>query len=715
MSAKVYQHEALRSRHIRLLVLCPSRRRVESSDSDSNISESEGDSSDIECSLKAASIDDLPAYATLSYAWSNDGEYRWIKVNGSSHKVSLTVFNALRQLRRRRVHRLWIDQVCIDQKSAEERSQQVALMNVIYRNSDRCFVYLGEGTGNRDDIPALYRYVKRNRQSKVHREMQSGKLGPHLRNIIGPNGVSTDAGTTFLEWISGKDLNAPSTGEEAITDTSGKPWKACIDYIISQKYYTRCWCMQEVFFSRKITCVIGTSDLDWEIVRELAMEVPLTTWYASNEATRRVLPLSRLPEMDAIRSSFSTKDVSTKLAMARALENFTDFVALTGNSHRRGLLSLLKAARNLQATDPRDKIFALLNMACDADEYPGADYTLSCEEVYQCFAEAFVRRGRGKELLVVNAPRLRPQTKSWVPDWSRNAPDFEWDTHTCFQAGGPHAFNLMIQQQNLHTKAYFYDTVEYRSGPLQSSPDTFGDAAQCIDAAMRSSGFGDLKIGEHHKSLEESLVHLFLCDPDLYDGNSFKHPQQERPSLLGLFDSNLTYMATFMPGAHGAISEIRDQIKIVGGNPMAYLFGMAEPRIQRYVGKLVKDDQFYDRAKNEALKMSRTEGTLRKLAKETIDERGLKFLNYIRGQRMPLCMVALATPRKGEHILGLAPATCQIGDSVMIVRGARAPFLLRRHGANQYHNLGQIYVRGIMKGGFARKVQDDDWEDICIA
>ena len=45
---------------------------------------------------------------------------------------------------------LWIDAICIDQSHAEEKSHQVAMMLDIYRNADRVYAWLGEGTPESD-------------------------------------------------------------------------------------------------------------------------------------------------------------------------------------------------------------------------------------------------------------------------------------------------------------------------------------------------------------------------------------------------------------------------------------------------------------------------------------------------------------------------------------------------------------------------------------
>jgi hypothetical protein len=48
--------------------------------------------------------------------------------------------------------------------------------------------------------------------------------------------------------------------------------------------------------------------------------------------------------------------------------------------------------------------------------------------------------------------------------------------------------------------------------------------------------------------------------------------------------------------------------------------------------------------------------------------------------------------------LGLAPSETRTGDAVIVLQGARAPFIFREDRSGRFENIGQAYVRGIMFG-----------------
>ena len=98
----------------------------------------------IACGLEEASLDAKPEYTALSYAWDGQQLDCPIVCSGRRLLVTRNCQAALRQLRHSTdfLH-LWIDSICIDQTSGDERSQQVALMGEIYKSAHQVIVWLG--------------------------------------------------------------------------------------------------------------------------------------------------------------------------------------------------------------------------------------------------------------------------------------------------------------------------------------------------------------------------------------------------------------------------------------------------------------------------------------------------------------------------------------------------------------------------------------------
>ncbi|KAF2821670.1 hypothetical protein CC86DRAFT_239357, partial [Ophiobolus disseminans] len=101
----------------------------------------------VQCTLKQVSLLDQlpPEYETISYCWGAPKNPSFIELDGHEVPVPASSEAAVKRMRlmdRPRV--LWIDAICIDQSSLEERSEQVTLMPIIYRSGKRNLVHLGD-------------------------------------------------------------------------------------------------------------------------------------------------------------------------------------------------------------------------------------------------------------------------------------------------------------------------------------------------------------------------------------------------------------------------------------------------------------------------------------------------------------------------------------------------------------------------------------------
>ena len=145
--------------------------------------------------------------------------------------------------------------------------------------------------------------------------------------------------------------------------------------MISQPYFSRIWVLQEIFFSRKIKCLWGSSEFDWDIIESCAKDLPVRESLSATPAFKRM----------PVFTSWNTgvvEEVDQKTALddnnrANALDQFSSFIELIDSLQKtrsRTMSSLLVASRGFKATDPGDKIFALLSMAVDKEDFPSPDY-----------------------------------------------------------------------------------------------------------------------------------------------------------------------------------------------------------------------------------------------------------------------------------------------------------------------------------------------------
>ncbi|KAF6528934.1 hypothetical protein HZS61_000246 [Fusarium oxysporum f. sp. conglutinans] len=81
-------------------------------------------------------LDLNPQYEAISYCWGTGGRSSEIMCDGKPLPLTESIEGALRRMRHATTQRrLWADQVCINQDDIAERSQQVSLMNAIYKGA----------------------------------------------------------------------------------------------------------------------------------------------------------------------------------------------------------------------------------------------------------------------------------------------------------------------------------------------------------------------------------------------------------------------------------------------------------------------------------------------------------------------------------------------------------------------------------------------------
>jgi hypothetical protein len=101
--------------------------------------------------LREIPLDGRRRYDALSYVWGRDKQIFDVHCGEVTLSVTQNCHDALKRLRdTTRTRTLWIDTICINQSDDDEKSHQVAMMLDIYRNADRVYIWLGEGTHGSD-------------------------------------------------------------------------------------------------------------------------------------------------------------------------------------------------------------------------------------------------------------------------------------------------------------------------------------------------------------------------------------------------------------------------------------------------------------------------------------------------------------------------------------------------------------------------------------
>ena len=327
----------------------------------------------IEGNIAVVSLDNLPtnsAYQALSYCWGSPAIVDKVWLSKDRYLgITQSVLDILQHfIKEGKRQYLWIDAVCISQSDKKEKGSQIRLMPDIYTFADEVIAWLGP--------PSL--------DSDLAMEFITFFSDAMKTHSIGSRGVDGNE-SKFRQLISGTKFE--SSELDCIYNFFDRPW------------FHRIWIVQEMVLSRRTIMVCGEMTAAWEAMDALLESLPSRYLHkiVGGEATTLSL---------GIRNFDMTFTLSTR-------HNEKD---------RMPLQELMLWCRRFYATDPRDKLYALLGIATDSsDRVLDPDYESSPPTIFTNMSRHLMIRDDYLDLLHAAGIGIRRVTAglpSWVADWA---------------------------------------------------------------------------------------------------------------------------------------------------------------------------------------------------------------------------------------------------------------------------------------------------------
>jgi hypothetical protein len=152
--------------------------------------------------------------------------------------------------------------------------------------------------------------------------------------------------------------------------------------LLDRPYWDRMWVIQELAVAQEVTVQCGSHTVSWPIFCYLVEK-------CEGEGHGKARYIGKL----------------------RALRNMRGSQSCPFN----GLLALAYHFRNKEASDPRDRLFALLRLV-NLEALIIPDYSKDADEVSRDFAKAWINQKRS--LLIMAFPKARWSNLAWYPSWS---------------------------------------------------------------------------------------------------------------------------------------------------------------------------------------------------------------------------------------------------------------------------------------------------------
>jgi len=205
------------------------------------ITASGDEASPIECAMDSMTLAQAPRFLALSYLWGDPRMAHEIWLNGHKFQVTTNLHQALLVLRHRPVvDHVWIDAICIDQSSNDEKSWQVALMGNIYSRAAQVLGWLGPAA---DDSDAALDLVRRWGEA-IERFANRDEVG---RLEHSPESMRAA--------IAAIDNPFDATGFSGLRKLFARP------------YWSRVWIMQEVALAQDPRVLCGTQEVSYDQLR----------------------------------------------------------------------------------------------------------------------------------------------------------------------------------------------------------------------------------------------------------------------------------------------------------------------------------------------------------------------------------------------------------------------------------------------------------------
>ncbi|KAE8454201.1 hypothetical protein EG329_005126 [Mollisiaceae sp. DMI_Dod_QoI] len=457
--------------------------------------------SPIHISLSEVRLQDAGSYEALSYSWATeDGDCErssQIICSGASIYITKNCEAALRRLRDLNSERtLWVDAICINQGNDGERGHQVGIMRDIYSHATQTLIWLGEASKGRNketNLPV----------STVFLEFL-GQMASEIRDLKDTNKDPTSS-AQYQKFLHQIDVGSKDPSPTSFSLRRGL-WS-----IARRRWWKRLWVVQEVALAKSATLICG----------------PQTANYADFHAFYDLIESRHDPRCYKALSSFDNDHHLYAVFFAKRITSHSD--------NYLSVLNLLLSVRELQASNPLDRVFEILGLSdhCKAT-LPSPDYSQSSSQLFTEVTTRFLKLSKSLYILFLAASidNSMDQCPSWVVDWSKPRMMAVWNIDKVFGADrkSESTFAISEDQKELYVKGVKVDYVErislaaleaYSYSPAPVEKRVLGWQASCNTASL-------LKACPTAENVQEALWRT-LCwnyDPRGHNPASIKTSQQ---------------------------------------------------------------------------------------------------------------------------------------------------------------------------------------------
>jgi hypothetical protein len=595
----------------------------------------------LQCDFKTYQVSSPPEYEALSYVWGTQSRAIPLLSDGKQIFITGTLDLALRRLRNPHSSRvLWIDQLCINQDDLDERSQQVQLMRYIYSNARRVLVWLGS-----DD----------NMQAKRAKELIStiSKVW-HIR-----------IGSSYFPKNEDLELQGLPLREAPV-------WQD-LEQMFGNPYFERIWVVQECRVASNLLILWGTEEISWT---EFSHTVH---WSQEHYAS--------YPDTDGLGSP---------------MLGIMPLALTTPNNTVDYGLNLLLFTRSHKASDPRDKVYALLGLLRRDCQSLKPDYRKSAPEVFAGFVRHMMPRLSTLEILSYVHLTSLTELPLWAPRWALNEDNVGSLEGCTFKASG--ATKPRYKDSSLwgllDLEGLLLDRVNCTTQSLSERPTATkqGDIQDACELALSTSSLGP---GPY----QELICPIVPLVWTLTAGQTTRlgHLTDQAADATHLLDFAAYLVNILILHMKDVATEprcMRVVLNIAIEAQNAYLQLEKNLDSSMQAKALSEESKVWFENFMRVVHSQNDPGCIASSARHLFERIGL---DGNKSARFQMTLVRTYLDRKffitDQGYMGIGAHLMEAGDRVCVLFGGSTPYIVRPTSVpDEYLFLGECYVHGLMDG-----------------
>ncbi|KAI0197749.1 heterokaryon incompatibility protein-domain-containing protein [Astrocystis sublimbata] len=364
----------------------------------------------IECVLHEMPLTEGQDFFAVSYVWGTELEAEEILLDGLPFKVSRNLHGFLHQIREQPETPLkigypdeyfWIDAICLNQEDMEEKAFQIPRMMDIYRASLKIVIWLGPN--------------KPMAKSETHGRRRITSRSDPTTMLLTRQELSPDSVVELLFekarslWVDWELPDDDSEEDLVLRKIFGESYGAVVrasNEILRRPWFVRLWTIQEGCLELPSTVLAGRHGVLLE-----SLIAVLKAFARRNRLIILAPGYSRIVALGQIE-----KRLRSKYELERIRQQ-----PQTSVGERIMEILTIASGELAQATDPRDRVYALLGLMTFlvGDRLPTElrpDYRLSYDTIYWAYA-AYLFQNSGDLRLLLHSRHELQGVPSWVPDF----------------------------------------------------------------------------------------------------------------------------------------------------------------------------------------------------------------------------------------------------------------------------------------------------------